>query len=65
MGLENITGDKELLEKDIECCDNNEEHCGFADLIRDSVNSALFFGGAIATGVVIYVGYEVISSFYK
>jgi hypothetical protein len=65
MGLENITGDEELLEKDIECYEDNEERCGFADLIHDSVNSALFFGGAIATGVVIYMGYKLISSFYK
>jgi hypothetical protein len=65
MGLENITSAKKLLEENIECLDDNEEHCGFADLIHNAVNSALFFGGAIVTGVAIYAGYELISSFYK
>jgi hypothetical protein len=57
MGLENITNDKEVLEKDIECLDDNEESYGILGLMHDSVSSALFFGGAIMAGYVIYQAY--------
>jgi hypothetical protein len=58
MGLENITGDKELLEKDIEQCDNTKEHCGFAGFVHESVKDILMSGGAIVTGYLIYQVYS-------